>query len=84
MSKRIISKFNKVKSVNNIIKSIDATHKNMGILHSMSRGDRLDIIYRQEMSKISSILLEENSIFEQSETIDFNQYERWLIDGGRY
>ena len=84
MPKISTHKFNYKKAVNNRYKSASGfMHKNVNILHSISKEEYL---YRQYYGSQDIFLkiLEECKMLDVAESTDYFRYERWLDDGGRY
>ena len=79
-----IRKFNYKKAVNNRYKSTNLSmHKLTKTWHSISREDYLYKSYYDDVD-ICSLLLQECRLYNYAESADYERYERWLNNGGRY
>lgn len=84
MAKCTKLKFNIAKAVNNRYKPIrKLMHKSTKILHIVSREEYQYMAYYGDIDTLSNII-KENMIFDYIQSVDYERYERWLKNGGRY
>jgi hypothetical protein len=77
-------KFNIKKAVNNRYKPTKAVLHNLPhTLHNISREEYQFLSYYSSTDTLSNIVYD-NMLYEYIESVDYDRYERWLEDGGRY
>ena len=84
MIDKMCAKFNINKAVNNRYKPTRGVMHNIPcILHNISREEYRYLSYFSDTDTLSKVILD-NVAFEYIESVDYDRYERWLKDGGRY
>lgn len=69
------SKQNKTNLNRNNLKN----HKSLTCFHNMNKED-LDSCYKENISELKDLLLDENSLYEAAGEVDLNFYLDWLED----
>jgi hypothetical protein len=83
MQKPSLYKFNYKKAVNNRYKPSKSCTHNVGlILHNISKEHESYIRYYADPCILS--IMQQMSVLDTADLLDYERYERWLGDGGRY